>query len=90
MWCERAGKILDGYEIGVKGFLLSCKQAYTEGIDALFSSNCISIQTEILLLHLPKLIPHNRLASITSLEIIGEAHGVEHENSRTVWEMDHL
>lgn len=29
--------------VGVMGFLLSCRQAYTEGIDFLYSANCINI-----------------------------------------------
>jgi hypothetical protein len=62
--------------IGIMRFLLACRQAYTEGIHVLYSSNLISIRSEPLLLHLPQLIPANRLASITSLEIVIKAHGV--------------
>jgi hypothetical protein len=72
------------------GFLLSCRQAYTEGIDVLYSASCISIQSQPLLLHLPMLIPLNRLASITSLEIIITAHRIEQDNGRPSFNLDHL
>ena len=88
--CKRTGKISDAHDIGIMGFLLSCRQAYTEGIDVLYSANCISIKTEPLLLHLPKLILHNRLALITSLEIVAEAHRVDQENGRSSFKLDHL
>jgi hypothetical protein len=47
--------------VGIMGFLLSCRQAYTEGIGFLYSANSIFIQSETLLLNLPGLIPANRL-----------------------------
>jgi hypothetical protein len=78
------------HDIGVMGFLLSCRQAYTEGINVLYSANCISIRTERLLLDFPKLMLHSRLESITSLEIVVEAHEVEQENGRTSFKLDHL
>ncbi|KAF2743308.1 hypothetical protein M011DRAFT_471476 [Sporormia fimetaria CBS 119925] len=69
---ERQGRVYDDpqFNIGIFGFLLSCKQAYMEGINVLYSSNCISIKSEELLVNLPKLIPPNRLASITNLEVL--------------------
>ena len=67
---EREGKFPEEYKVGIMGFLLSCRQAYSEGIDVLYSHNCISIQSEPLLQHLPQLIAPHRLASITSLEIV--------------------
>ncbi|EAT78752.1 hypothetical protein SNOG_13728 [Parastagonospora nodorum SN15] len=87
---ERTGTISNAHSIGIMGFLLSCKQAYTEGIDILYSANCINIKTERLLLDLPKFIPHNRLASITSIEITIQAHDVEQENGRVSLKLDHL
>ncbi|KAF2852975.1 hypothetical protein T440DRAFT_525482 [Plenodomus tracheiphilus IPT5] len=99
-WCDaciqgmegrkRTGRISNAHDIGIMGFLLSCRQAYTEGIQALYSANCISIKTEPLLLYLLKLILHIRLAFITSLEIIIEAHRVEQGNSRAIFKLDHL
>jgi len=78
------------YDIGVMGFLLSCRQAYMEGVEFLYSANCISIQSEPLLLHLPRLIPQNRLASITSLELTVEAHRIEKDDGTPFFNMDHL
>jgi hypothetical protein len=78
------------HDIGIMGFLLSCRQAYTEGINVLYSANCISVRTERLLLDFPKLMLHSRLESITSLEIVVEAHEVEQENGRTSFKLDHL
>ncbi len=43
--------------------------SYTEGIEILYSSNTIHIRSIILLRHLPVLLPPQRLASITSLEL---------------------
>ncbi|USP74836.1 hypothetical protein yc1106_02110 [Curvularia clavata] len=76
--------------IGIMGFLLSCRQAYAEGIEVLYSTNYISMHSEFLLSHLPKLIPHNRLASITSLEIVVKAHFIKQENGRSSYNLDHL
>jgi hypothetical protein len=88
---EVAFEFIEEYKFGMMGFLLSCRQAYTEGIDVLFSANCISIQSEPLLLHLPQLIPLNRLASITSLEIVVTAHGIKQDNdSLSFNNLDHL
>jgi hypothetical protein len=89
-YCKRAAKNSRSHEIGVIGFLLSCKQAYTEGIDVLCSTNCISIKTEPLLLHLPELLLRDRLASIASLEIVVEAHIYKQENGRFSYSLDHL
>ncbi|KAF2747432.1 hypothetical protein M011DRAFT_390836, partial [Sporormia fimetaria CBS 119925] len=60
------------------GFLLSCKQAYKEGIDVLYAANRFYIRSEPLLLHIPQLIPTNRLASITSLSIAVTVVADEH------------
>jgi len=89
-WRSSCKRGFQGNELGVMGFLLSCRQAYTEGIDVLYSSNCIAIHSEPLLLHLPQLIPTGRLASITSLEIVVTAHRIEHDNGRPTLNQDHL
>ena len=83
-------KFQEGYNVGIMGFLLSCRQAYTEGIDVLYSTNCIHMQSEPLLLQLPRLIPPNRLASITSLEMVITTHGIEQVDSESSFSMDHL
>ncbi|EOA90046.1 uncharacterized protein SETTUDRAFT_167005 [Exserohilum turcica Et28A] len=87
---EQNGKLSKGYNIGIMGFLLSCKQAYAEGMHVLFSENCINIQSESLLLHLPQLITFNRLASITSLEVVITAHRVQKEDEKAYFNWDHL
>jgi hypothetical protein len=74
---EREGKFPEAYSIGIMGFLRSCRQAYSEGIDVLYSSNTISIKSESLLRHLPQLIEPNRLGSITSLEVVITAARVD-------------
>jgi hypothetical protein len=87
---EREGKFPEAYSIGIMGFLLSCRQAYSEGIEFLYSSNCISIQSESLLRHLPQLIEPNRLASITSLEVVIMAERVDWSHGGPTYELDHL
>lgn len=87
---ERKGKFPDEYNIGIMGLMLSCRQAYTEGVDVLYSANCINIQSEPLLLHLPQLFPTSRLGSITSLEIVITAHPIEQNTSRPSFCVDHL
>lgn len=77
-------------QIGIMGFLLSCRQAYAEGIDILYSANLIIIQSEPLLLHLPRLIPHNRLASIASLEIFVQILGTRNGDGEWSYNVDHL
>ncbi|KAL2754197.1 hypothetical protein ACRALDRAFT_2028666 [Sodiomyces alcalophilus JCM 7366] len=71
-------------QIGIMGFLLSCKQAYAEGIDILYGANCIAITSEPLLLHLPRLILPQRLASITSLELNINAHAERRSGQHTI------
>jgi hypothetical protein len=87
---RRGGRYLKQDNTGIMGFLLSCRHAYTEGIDVLYSTNCISIQSVPLLLHLPQLLPLNRLASITALEIMVWAHRIEHADGTSLFSMDHL
>jgi hypothetical protein len=87
---ERKGKFPEVYNVGIMGFLLSCRQAYSEGIDVLYSSNCISIQSEPLLRNLPQLIQPNRLASITSLEVVITAERVNWSHGGPTYELDHL
>lgn len=97
-WCDRCmdsiyrsgGGYWEEDNTGIMGFLLSCRHAYTEGIDILYSTNCISIESEPLLLHLPQLLPSKRLASITSLEMLVRAHRIEHADGSSSFSMDHL
>ncbi|RMZ73102.1 peroxisomal membrane PEX31 [Pyrenophora seminiperda CCB06] len=78
------------YNIGIMGFLLSCKQAYAEGIHVLYNTNTFCVESETLLLHLPQLVPSNRLACITSLEIAVKAHAVKQGDGTIDFNMDHL
>ncbi|KAL6696878.1 hypothetical protein J3F84DRAFT_371513 [Trichoderma pleuroticola] len=57
-------------KIGIMGWLLSCRQAYVEGIDVLYRTNTIHMSGQTLILHLPQLLPPQRLSAITSLEIV--------------------
>lgn len=76
----------ENYNIGAMGFLLSCKQAYAEGIHVLYSATCIIMHSKPLLLHLPRLTPLPRLVSITSLEIVITAQ----EDLSSTFSLDHL
>ena len=78
--------------IGIMGFLLSCKQAYTEGIDVLYAANSIRNKSEPLLHHLPRPIPSNRLANITSIEIVVDTHYSNNfnDNLPPCYNVDHL
>ncbi|KAJ5029016.1 hypothetical protein PSV09DRAFT_2387096 [Bipolaris maydis] len=76
--------------IGIMGFLLSCKQAYTEGVDFLYSTNTIDIQSTPLLLHLPQFILPRRLACIKSLEIIIWAQSTEPDNDKSAMTGNYL
>ncbi|KAK2594980.1 hypothetical protein QQS21_007287 [Conoideocrella luteorostrata] len=56
--------------IGVMGWLLSCRQSYTETMDVLYSSNIFKIDDwSQALRYIPRLIPPQRLASLKVVEI---------------------
>ncbi|SPO07141.1 uncharacterized protein DNG_09835 [Cephalotrichum gorgonifer] len=55
--------------IGIMGWLLTCRQAYTEGIEVLYSTNTIHLSDPELIRRLPDLLPPQRLASIKMVEI---------------------
>nr|RBQ88029.1 hypothetical protein FVER53263_20079 [Fusarium verticillioides] len=55
--------------IGIMGWLQSCRQNYAETIDILYLTNTIIISDEATITELPSLIPHHHLTKITSLEI---------------------
>ncbi|RNJ54469.1 hypothetical protein D7B24_000442 [Verticillium nonalfalfae] len=78
----------DEEKIDIMGFLLSCRQAYTEAIHVLYSSNVICIHSKPLLLHLPKLMPSERLASIVSLEIMLEPEWIVKEDDMLLHDFD--
>ncbi|KAH6964620.1 hypothetical protein DER45DRAFT_557042, partial [Fusarium avenaceum] len=59
----------DDEKVGVMGWLLSCRQNYSETIDILYSTNVLSLDGQAMIIRLPQLIPPRRLESVTSLEV---------------------
>ncbi|KAJ6445139.1 RES domain-containing protein [Purpureocillium lavendulum] len=58
--------------IGAMGWLLTCRQAYIEGIEVLYSTNTIHTASKEVLCHIDRfLLPQRRLA-ITSVELLWE------------------
>ncbi|KFZ16517.1 hypothetical protein V502_05059 [Pseudogymnoascus sp. VKM F-4520 (FW-2644)] len=57
-------------QIGIMGWLLSCKQAYLEGVDILYKTNTIHIASPILMQSIQDVISWQRLQDITSLELV--------------------
>ncbi|KAK2669352.1 hypothetical protein RAB80_014878 [Fusarium oxysporum f. sp. vasinfectum] len=66
-WREDEGP--SACNIGVIGWLLSCRQNYMETIDVLYSTNMLILGEACMVEHLPSLIPPQRLETMTSLEI---------------------
>ncbi|KFY44973.1 hypothetical protein V494_01226 [Pseudogymnoascus sp. VKM F-4513 (FW-928)] len=60
-------------QIGIMGWLLSCKQAYLEGIDVLYKTNTIHIASPILMRSIHDIIPWQRLEDMVSLELVWKA-----------------
>ncbi|KAK5991786.1 hypothetical protein PT974_07820 [Cladobotryum mycophilum] len=58
--------------IGVMGWLLSCRQAYAEAIDILYSTNTIHTASKEMMMHIDKLLVPQRLTSIRSVELCWE------------------
>jgi hypothetical protein len=56
--------------VGSLGWLLSCRQAYSEGIDILYSTNVFQIEGNTLIKHIPRFLLPQRLNSITSIELL--------------------
>ncbi|KFY37033.1 hypothetical protein V494_04900 [Pseudogymnoascus sp. VKM F-4513 (FW-928)] len=55
--------------IGIMGWLLTCRQAYADGIEILFSANAFHLKSPDLLKHLQGIILPQRLRAIQSLEM---------------------
>ncbi|KAF5712526.1 hypothetical protein FMUND_8407 [Fusarium mundagurra] len=66
-WREEEGP--SACNIGVIGWLLSCRQNYMETIEVLYSTNTLILGEACMVEHLPSLIPPRRLEMMTSLEI---------------------
>ncbi|KAJ6789898.1 hypothetical protein PWT90_03412 [Aphanocladium album] len=60
----------DKCRIGAMGWLQSCRQAYLEGIDILYGTNTIHTASKALILDADRLLLPQRLAAITSLEVL--------------------
>ncbi|KFY34296.1 hypothetical protein V494_06894 [Pseudogymnoascus sp. VKM F-4513 (FW-928)] len=52
------------------GWLLSCKQAYVEGIDVLYRTNTIHISSPVLMRSIQDVLSGHRLESIACLELV--------------------
>jgi hypothetical protein len=60
----------DACLIGAMGWLLACRQSYTEGLEVLYRTNTIHLSSKALISNLPKLILSHRLTTMTSLEVV--------------------
>ncbi|KAF6823161.1 hypothetical protein CMUS01_10808 [Colletotrichum musicola] len=58
--------------LGVMGWLLTCREAYIEGVDVLYSKNRFHVNSSRLSRHLPQVLLPSRLAAITQVELIWE------------------
>ncbi|KAF2171442.1 hypothetical protein M409DRAFT_18559 [Zasmidium cellare ATCC 36951] len=58
--------------VGAIGWLLSCRQAYVEGIEILYSTNTFHILSPYLSAHLPSFILPQRLSRIRKVEFAWE------------------
>ncbi|KAL6872951.1 hypothetical protein J3F83DRAFT_760023 [Trichoderma novae-zelandiae] len=56
--------------IGAMGWLCSCRQAYIEGIDVLYATNTFHTASKEMILGLSSILLPQRLASITSVELL--------------------
>ncbi|KAK0652762.1 hypothetical protein B0T16DRAFT_406768 [Cercophora newfieldiana] len=83
--------------VGVMGWLLSCRQAYTDGVDVLYGTNTFHLSSLELQLNLPRLVPAHHLARITSLQLLWKLNEVQprsknkqqpprKDHARALWE----
>lgn len=63
-------ELLAKIRIGALGWLVSCRQAYIEGTDILYSTNTFHINSLTLSAQLPNFIPLQCLATIRSIEFV--------------------
>ncbi|CAH0047712.1 unnamed protein product [Clonostachys solani] len=56
--------------IGATGWLLTCRQAYWEGMDVLYRTNTIHISSSVLIQDINNFLTLNVLSMITSLELV--------------------
>ncbi|KAM0335077.1 hypothetical protein ACHAQA_000111 [Verticillium albo-atrum] len=55
--------------LGIMGWLLSCRQAYAEGVDILWRTNELLLTGDALVQNLPRVLLPQRLAAVTRLEL---------------------
>ncbi|KFY37495.1 hypothetical protein V495_07145 [Pseudogymnoascus sp. VKM F-4514 (FW-929)] len=58
--------------VGVMGWFTSCRQAFIEAVDVLYSTNTMFIHSVTLSTYISRLLPPHNLAKITSLEFLWE------------------
>ncbi|KAI1042739.1 hypothetical protein LB505_001096 [Fusarium chuoi] len=56
--------------VGAMGWLLSCKQAYREGIHVLYATNTFHTASKVMILNMHDFFQQQRLNAITSVEIV--------------------
>ncbi|CAG9954563.1 unnamed protein product [Clonostachys rosea f. rosea IK726] len=64
-----AGPCPDNCRVGASGWLLTCRQANLEGLEVLYGTNTIHIDTRILLLGLHEILSPEKLRLMKDLEI---------------------
>lgn len=69
------GQVPDKCFVGSMGWLLVCRQAYTEGVDVLYSTNRFHIAYAELAIYLPQLLLPRRLAAIKEIELSWDPEG---------------
>ncbi|KAK2867987.1 hypothetical protein FQN49_003277 [Arthroderma sp. PD_2] len=79
--CDEPGRC----NIGAMGWLLTCRQAYIEGIQVLYTETRLCIQGTYLLRRLPDLLLPQRCSAIRSVELYWNIHPWrDHPASRSV------
>ncbi|KAL1957769.1 hypothetical protein VTO42DRAFT_5487 [Malbranchea cinnamomea] len=68
------GEVPEKCFVGVMGWLLTCRQAYSEGIEVLYATNQFHIRGTYLLRQLPDLLLASRLAAIRTVELLWDIH----------------
>ncbi|KAK7216809.1 hypothetical protein V2G26_004812 [Clonostachys chloroleuca] len=70
------GEIPEKCFVGAAGWLLTCKQAYDEGIEVLYQTNTIQISSQVLLQGAHDIISPFKLSMIRSLELSLDGYNV--------------
>jgi hypothetical protein len=67
---RECGAPKDKIPVGAMGWLLTCRQAYVEGIDVLYGTNTMHINGAAIVNQLPKFLVPARLATIRAVELV--------------------